>query len=388
MGSVSDLRRGVSPDERRARVVLSRVVEPGDVDASRLVREHSAAALLTRLVAGTDLDKPKVRDWSERLSRADHDHLMGVADSVSARYLCPGDDEWPVALDDLQRLEEESGDRRGGAPFGLWVRGGGHLRRLAHRSVAIVGARASTAYGEHVAGALAFGCAEKGFTVVSGGAFGIDAAGHRGALAQGGPTMAVLASGVDRLYPPGNTPLLKRIAETGLVVSEVAPGCVPSKSRFLVRNRLIAALTQGTVVVEAALRSGSLNTARWALDALRPVMGVPGPVTATSSAGVHQLLRHPATLLVTDAEEVIEHISRAGENLAAVKQGPTTARDRLHPRSRQLLDAIPAVLAATSESLAKAAGLSHCDVVDRLRELEHLGAVVREDENRWRIARS
>ena len=387
MGSVSDLRRGVSPDERRARVVLSRVVEPGDVDASRLVREHSAAALLTRLVAGTDLDKPKVRDWSERLSRADHDHLMGMADSVSARYLCPGDDEWPVALDDLQRLEGESGDRRGGAPFGLWVRGGGHLRRLAHRSVAIVGARASTAYGEHVAGALAFGCAEQGFTVVSGGAFGIDAASHRGAIAQGGPTMAVLASGVDRLYPPGNTTLLKRIAETGLVVSEAAPGCVPSKSRFLVRNRLIAALTQGTVVVEAALRSGSLNTARWALDALRPVMGVPGPVTATSSAGVHELLRHPATLLVTDAAEVIEHISPAGVGLAAVKQGPTTARDRLQPRSRQLLDSIPAVLAATSESIAKAAGLNHADVVDRLQVLEHLGAVVREDENRWRIAR-
>lgn len=387
MGSVSARSRRVDADERRARIVLSRVVEPGDVDACRLVREHSGAALLMRLQAGAVLAQPKVRDWSERLDRADHDQLTGLAASVGARYVCPGDDEWPSSLSDLQRLEDEAGDRQGGAPFGLWVRGSGQLRELTQRSVAIVGARASTAYGEHVAGALAFRCAEQGFTVVSGGAFGIDAAAHRGVLALSGGTVAVMAGGVDRLYPAGNTQLLKRVAETGLVVSEAAPGCVPSRWRFLVRNRLIAALTQGTVVVEAALRSGSLNTARWALDLSRLVMGVPGPVTATSSAGVHELLRQPETLLVTDGDEVVEHISPAGEGLAPVKQGPTNARDRLHPRSRQLLDAIPSVMAATSESIAKAAGLSHSDVVDRLNGLEHLGAVVREDGDRWRIVR-
>lgn len=387
MGGVSLLRPTVGTDERRARIVLSRIVEPGDVDACRLVREHSAAALLGRLQAGSDLDKPKVRDWSERVSRADHDQLMERAAAVGARYICPGDDEWPSALDDLERLENEAGDRRGSIPFGLWARGGGHLRRLAQRSVAVVGARASSAYGEHVAGDLAFGCGEAGFSVISGGAFGIDAAAHRGVLSRGALTAAVLASGVDRLYPTGNTDLLKRIAERGLLMSEAAPGCVPSRSRFLVRNRLIASLAQGTVVVEAALRSGSLNTARWALDLSRPVMGVPGPVNAASSAGVHQLLRHPGTVLVTDAAEVIEHISPAGVGLAPLKQGPTGPRDRLHPRSRQLLDAIPTVMAATSQSIARAAGLSHADVVERLHGLEHLGAVVREDADRWRISR-
>jgi len=377
----------LSSDERRARIVLSRIVEPGDVDACRLVREHSAAALLQRLQTGIHPGKAKLRDWSERVSRAGYDEITALADSVNARYICPGDAEWPPTANDLQRLEQESGDRRGGAPFGLWVRGSGHLGQLAERAVVIVGARASTAYGEHVAGAIAFGCAEQGFTVVSGGAFGIDAASHRGALAGGGRTLALLASGVDRLYPPGNTQLLKRITETGVVVSEAAPGCVPSRSRFLVRNRLIAALAIGTVVVEAALRSGSLNTARWALDLSRLVMGVPGPVTGASSAGVHQLLRQPETLLVTDAPEVIEHISPPGSNLAPSKQGPSSQRDLLHPRSRQLLDAVPAVVAATAESIAKAAGLSYCDVVARLHALERMGAVAREDKDRWRISR-
>ncbi len=373
----------VGDDERRARIVMSWVAEPGDADACRLVRDHSAVALVARL-RSRHAEQSKLRDWVERVGSADYDNLRRIADRLSARYLCPGDADWPSQLDDVEMLGGGSGDRRGGAPFGLWVRGPGDLRSAASQAVSFVGARAATAYGEHVAADLAMGCSQHGFTVVSGGAYGIDAAAHRGAIAADHPTVAVLAGGPDRLYPAGNNSLLVEIARSGLLVSEAAPGCVPSRSRFLVRNRLIAALSQGTVVVEAALRSGSLNTARWASDLGRGVMGVPGPITSMTSAGVHELLRQPETLLVTDAAEVIEHISPAGAGLAPVKAGPVRLRDQLDSRSRLLLDAVPKLTRASSQSIAAAAGLEHNDVAERLLALAELGMVTVED-GRWRL---
>ena len=204
----------------------------------------------------------------------------------------PGDEEWPGQLDDL-------GDSR---PIGLWVRGTANLRLWALRSVAVVGARACTEYGAHLATTLGAALAERGWTVASGAAYGVDGAAHRGALAADGPTLAVLASGVDHAYPRGHTELLARIAEQGLLVAELPPGAHPTRSRFIQRNRVIAALTRGTVVVEAELRSGSLVTARRALALGRYTMGVPGPVTSGLSAGVHQLLRSEG-VLVTDADE-------------------------------------------------------------------------------------
>ncbi len=373
----------VDDEERRARIIMSWVAEPGDADACRLVRDHSAAALVERL-RSRPAEQSKLRDWSERVGSVDYDNLRRIADRLRARYVCPADDDWPPPLDDVEMLGGGAGERRGGAAFGLWVRGPGSLRSLTSQAVSFVGARAATAYGEHVSGDLAMGCCQRGFTVVSGGAYGIDAAAHRGAIAAGQPTVAVLASGPDRLYPAGNTSLLVEIARSGLVVSEAAPGCVPSRSRFLVRNRLIAALSQGTVVVEAALRSGSLNTARWARDLGRGVMGVPGPITSMTSGGVHELLRQPETLLVTDADEIVEHISPAGAGLAPVKAGPVRPRDELEPRSRQLLDAVPKLTRASSESIAAAAGLEHADVVERLCALDRLGLVT-VDGGRWRL---
>jgi DNA processing protein len=370
--------------ERRARMMLSAVCEPGDVDACRLVREHSASALLARLRSNAT-GASKVRDWAERLPIVDFDAAVGAAERAAARYLMPGDPEWPERLDDLQLLEDEPGERRGGAPFGLWVRGAGDLGALCEPAVSIVGARAATEYGERAAGDVAFAAAEGGYTVVSGGAYGIDAAAHRGALAADSPTVAVLAGGIDRLYPAGNYQLLRRITETGVVVSEAAPGCAPSKSRFLVRNRLIAASGSGTVVVEAALRSGSLNTARWARDLGRHVMGVPGPVTSKLSAGVHELLRQPETVLVTDGAEVIEQLSPVGTGLAPAKRGPVLALDGLDRRSKQLLDAVPKATPASSQSIAAVAGLQHVDVARRLLELGRIGLVVTE-QGRWRLS--
>ena len=370
--------------ERRARILLSWICEPGDADACRLVREHSATALVERLCS-EEVPSKKAQGWSMRVPTADVDGLMRAAERVGAHYVLPGDHGWPTQLADLQALEHEAGERRAGEPFGLWVRGGGDLSALSTSAVSMVGARAATAYGEHVAGDLAIETAQRGFTIVSGGAYGIDAAAHRGALAADRPTIAVLAGGIDQLYPQGNKSLLKRIAEAGALITEAAPGCNATKSRFLVRNRLIAALSMGTLVVEAALRSGSLNTARWARDLNRHVMGVPGPVTSRSSAGVNQLLRQPEVALVTDADEVVEHLSPVGVGLAAVKRGPVYARDRLDAWSTRLLDAIPRGQGATSQSLAVAAGLAHPEVLSRLDELASLGLVVAAAD-RWQLS--
>jgi DNA processing protein len=221
--------------------------------------------------------------------------------------------------------------------------------------------------------------------VASGGAYGIDAAAHRGVLSRDAPTLAVLAGGVDNLYPVGNSKLLDEVAGSGLLVSEAPPGCVPSRSRFLVRNRLIAALSQGTVVVEAALRSGALNTARWALDLGRGVMGVPGPVTSRASAGVHELLRQPGTLLVTDALEMIEHVSPVGEGLAPRKSGLVRPVDTVPGVSRRVLDATPKLAAASADSIACQAGVGRDDVLSHLTSLRDAGLVAEVAEG-WTLA--
>jgi DNA processing protein len=302
----------VDETERRARIVLGRICEPGDADASRLVAEFSAVEVVRRISRRHGDRTSKLTAWRERLPSADYDGLVRLAGSVDARFICPGDDEWPSSLVDLDTLAVDPGGRDTAAPFGLWVRGGGSLRTLVDHAVAVVGSRASSAYGDRVAGQIAYDCTVAGLTVVSGGAYGIDAAAHRGALAQGGPTVAVLGCGIEQASPTGNAALQREITGVGLLVSEVAPGVEPRPARFLVRNRLIAAMTRGTVVVEAAVRSGSLNTARWARDLSRLVMGVPGPVTSATSAGVHELLRQPDTVLVGDGAQVIELVAPLG----------------------------------------------------------------------------
>jgi DNA processing protein len=209
------------------------------------------------------------------------------------------------------------------------------------RSVAMVGARAATAYGEHVAGDLSCGLGERGFAVISGLAYGIDGAAHRGALACGAVSIGVVAGGLDRAYPAGHDRLMARLADEGAVVSEVPPGSAPTRGRFLQRNRLIAALATGTVVVEAALRSGSLNTARTAALLGRPVGAVPGPVTSASSAGCHALLRDGVATLVTDADEIADLVGRIGTDAATPPQSRRGPRDDLDPEVARVLDALP-----------------------------------------------
>ncbi|WP_405869088.1 DNA-processing protein DprA [Streptomyces sp. NBC_00005] len=364
--------------ERLARVLLSRVLEPGDEVGGRWLRELGAVEVARRLrEGGPQLVGVTDKRWAGLLARArqvEPERDLAVAQDSGVRFVAPGDGEWPGQLDDL-------GDAR---PLGLWVRGRPSLRMWALRSVALVGARACTEYGAHMAATLGAGLAEHGWVVVSGGAYGVDGAAHRGALGAGGATVAVLACGVDRPYPRGHTELISRIAEQGLVIGELPPGDHPTPSRFIVRNRVIAALTRGTVVVEAAYRSGSLVTARAAQRLGRHTMGVPGPATSGLSAGVHELLRGDA-VLVTDVAEVVELVGDMGE-LAPDRRGPVLPRDLLEPGARRVLAALPGRGAASPREIARGAQTTQDDAIARLYELRSLGYVERHGDG-WKLTR-
>jgi DNA processing protein len=250
------------------------------------------------------------------------------------------------------------------------------------RSVSVVGARAATAYGEYVSAGIAAGLADHGVTVVSGAAYGIDGSAHRGALSGGGPTAAVLACGLDRAYPQGHRQLIERMAAEGMVLTEVPPGSAPTRWRFLERNRLIAALSEVTVVVEAAHRSGALGTAGRAGRLSRIVAAVPGPVTSPASAGCHDLLRDGA-VCVTDAAEVLELLSAMGEQLPLPVEVPTSDHDGLAPADIRLLDALPVGRGAEVTSLARVACLTEAEVWAGLGRLEVRG-VARRTGTRWR----
>jgi DNA processing protein len=297
--------------ERLARVALCRLAEPGDPRMASLVGELGAVQVHEHLAAERDVGG-MLTDVAARLAGLEPEAELEAAAKAGIRYVIPGDPEWPTQLDDLARAP--SIQDRAGVPLGLWVRGPQRLGEIAG-SVAVVGARSATSYGGDVAGEIGSTLAEAGVCVISGAAFGIDQAAHRGALSGGGTTVAVLACGADRVYPTAHKQLIDYIGETGAVVSELAPGCAPMRVRFLSRNRIIAALSRATVVVEAAVRSGALNTANWAAGLNRPVMGVPGPVTSAQSQGVHLLLRAGGALLVTSGADVLEVVGRPGEHL-------------------------------------------------------------------------
>jgi DNA processing protein len=222
-------------------------------------------------------------------------------------------------------------------------------------------------------------------TVVSGGAFGIDAAAHRGALAVSGPTVCVLANGVDVPYPAGNTALLSWIAREHLVVSELPPGATPTRVRFLARNRVIAALSQGTVVVEAALRSGARNTATWALECNRVLMAVPGPVHSAMSAAPHLLVRDGLATLVTNAGDVLELVSPAGEHLLPRTAGQVRPTDGFDPGRLAVYEAVPARRRASAGDIALAAGVTLPSCLADLAALE-LAGFVEAAAGGWRLA--
>lgn len=371
----------MSDEERLARVTLSLIGEPGDPRLTGLVHDLGAGTVLDSLRShAADGERPG--DLATRIAAVEPDRLLEQTARRGIRFVVPGDEEWPeslAALATAPKLHE-----RGGVPLGLWCRGPARLDEVTARAVAVVGSRSATTYGTEVAATIAADLATEKWTVVSGAAVGIDQAAHKGALVAGGATVAVLACGADRAYPAAHKALLDHIAATHLVVSEAAPGCAPTRIRFLARNRLIAALSAGTVVVEAAVRSGALNTASWASGVGRPVMGVPGPVTSAPSAGVHQLIRNRDALLVTRADEVLEAVAPVGQHTLSDLRGPDRPRDQLGPVEQRVLDAVPLHQAAGVHSIARFAGLSPERTAKLLAKLSAAG-FTEHHRGRWRL---
>ncbi len=303
MAGLSDL----ADDERSARMVLSIVVEPNEPVTGRILTQLGAMETLWLAEhdgAVVGLSTVDAQVWRDHLAAPAAKDIAARLDQIQqsgVRALIPGDADWPAALDDLGEV----------APYVLWARGASSFfARPLQDFVTITGSRASTSYGDHVARELAASTAADERVVVAGGAYGIEGAAHQAALAAGGDTIAILANGVDRPYPAGHRDLLERVADVGLLLSEVPPGAVPTRHRFIARGRLMAALASTTVIVEAAGRSGSLGVAQYAFELGRSVGAVPGPVTSAASAGPHRLLRNGTASLVADSADLARMAER------------------------------------------------------------------------------
>jgi DNA processing protein len=397
-----------------ARAGLTYLAEPGDPALGALLGictpEEIMAAIKADMLPGTGPgcgDSPASRAaleralgrWRIRLPTLPSDAQIAGACRGGIRLVGPEHPDWPAELDQLGP----------GRPYALWLRGSANLRRLSQRSVSVVGSRAATGYGCHVAGEIAADLAERGWAVVSGGAYGIDAAAHRGALATRGITIAILACGVDFPYPAGHADLFADIADQGLVISEWPPGRHPARVRFLIRNRVIAALSCGTVIVEAGERSGALNTARHAAELGRPLMAVPGPVTSAQSAGCHLIIREWGASCVTRATDIADLLSPLSatdpqESAGAAPgrgrgpatppgPGPTSPAwdpalpyDDLDADTARVLDAFPARGGAGTSTIAVDAGVDLDTVLRCLGVLAGYGFIERGDDG-WRLRR-
>jgi DNA processing protein len=366
----------------RAWAYLSRVAEPPCAELAALVQAVGPVEAADRVRRGLVDDAVAQHTESRRAIDCAADDLELLA-RRGGRLITPDDDEWPALA--FASFTGAAVKAKSGPPLVLWAQGPVRLAETAERAAAVVGTRAATTYGEHVAADLAAGLAERDVAVVSGGAYGIDGAAHRAALAADGITVAVLAGGIDVPYPAGHSALLHRIGQNGLLLTEYPPGIRPARHRFLTRNRLVAAAAGAAVVVEAGLRSGAANTAAWARALGRVVAAVPGPVTSSASAGCHALLRNGAEL-VTRADDVVELVGRMGE-LAPEEPRPTTALDGLSEAERQVYEALPGRGAATIDEIAVASGLAPEQVLGPLAILEITGLAEQRD-GEWRIGRA
>ena len=372
------------PGERYARVVWSRLAEPGDGVAGLLIGALGASGALRAVIrAGgpgelaerlSDVPEtrrelrrrlgPALERWRPRLSRNETAGDLRRAASAGLCTVAPGDALWPAQLDDLGVH----------APALLWCRGEPALLRT--RSLAVVGSRAASAYGEHVTGVLTEAAVLEGVTIVSGAAYGIDGVAHRTALACEGPTIAVLAGGADRSYPRGHEDLLTRIRERGLVCSELVPGQAPTRWRFLQRNRIIAALGVATLVCEAGRRSGSLNTAGHAAELGRPLGAVPGPITSVGSAGCHRLFRERGAEVIGGVPDLRELLGAGRDVAAEAGEDDPAAPMSASAEQRRVLDAMPGRGVADALGLARRSGLSPAEVARTAAELVTLGELV------------
>lgn len=370
------------------RVAAAFISELGQGDGLKLAHELMALPnIVEKQVARFDqleeLGAPTVskhlKRWVQKLPQVDPESDLRQARLLGADVLNPESARWPHLVNDLGPS----------APFALWVRGDLEALNTRRRAVAVVGSRAATPYGEHATSVVLSALAPHSDVVVSGGAFGVDASAHRQALARGLPSVAVMAGGVDRLYPAGNHEILSRLANgehCSAVVSESPPGTLPMKSRFLTRNRLIAALSHATVVVEAAWRSGSLSTAHHAFAIGREVGAIPGPITSAQSAGCHRLMQECGAQVITCTQDVDQLLGALtaggpaepnGRFLGALAQDRPDVACSITSGALRVLDGFTRHGAQTSSELALRTGLLEPEVMGFLGELEMAGAVVR-----------
>jgi len=281
-------------NELIARAALFRAVEGGHVFWSQEIHAHGALYVYERLL-NDGYETTKSEKLIADLHMCSGDQVLSRINDNHGTFITPLDDCWPSGVDDLAA-----------PPIGLVVKGNKEV--LQSQSLAIVGTRNPTSYGARIAGDFAAGFVDREWSIVSGGAYGIDSYAHKGALIAEGVTIAVVASGVDVNYPAGNSRLFTEICENGAIVSEYMPGNRALPHRFLTRNRLIASVSKATLVVEAAFRSGSLRTARDAAEIFRPVMAIPGPINSPTSEGCHRLIGERAAEIVTSVADAVEFV--------------------------------------------------------------------------------
>lgn len=386
----------MSPDARElAWAYLSRVVEPPcpslvDFIATRDVVE--AARLIARDQLPPGQEKLRAAACARRECDFSRRDLATIA-GLGGRLVTEDSPDWPawrlLAFHQARARAEAAGlgEQTLVPPFALWTLGEIDLAEALGFSCAVVGTRASSGYGERIAAEWSAEIGGAGGTVVSGGAYGVDAAAHRGALSAGGTALAVLACGVDVPYPAGHAQLFQRIASSGAVISEYPPGVQPARHRFLARNRLVAGLSGGVFVVEAAGRSGALNTASWARRLGLPVFAAPGSVFSFSSAGCHKLIAAGHAELATNAQTLIERVGPLGL-LAPQEPDRTRELDALSPAQSRIHSALAPRKGKSAGEVSRSSGIAIGAVRAGLSLLELRGFAKETADGGWiRISR-
>ena len=364
---------------------LAGVAEPPNAALHKLIAEvgatEAARAVSRQSVPPGHEEVLRATAARHQVNTAEED-LSAIA-RLGGRLVTPADDEWPGWQ--LLALGRADTAAKGGGPVALWARGPARLDGAVDRSVALVGSRAASGYGEHVTSSLTGGLVGEGWSVISGGAYGIDGVAHRCALAADGTTVAVLACGLDRDYPAGHARLIAEIARTGVVVSEYRPGTSAAKHRFLTRNRLVAALSRAVVVVEAGGRSGAANTAAWTRKLGLPLGAVPGPVTSATSIGCHRMIADGVAQLVTSSDDIIRLAEPDGVTGSEARTSSMRPTDGLDETQQRTYDAVPARGSLTIGEIAFASGLAVREVRSALAVLETRG-LLSTNGSGWRLA--
>ena len=350
----------------------SLICEPGDMIAGLLRADLGPIESLILVIKGADAasivkqlsndQSPNLTKtlteclevWRRRVRQADVFRSLEILRRIGGTLVTPQSSYWPEQLNDLQS----------GAPAALWLLGDPKRLLELSESVAVVGSRIVSEYGKAVTKDVVNTLVKDGKPIVSGGAIGIDAVSHQRTLELKGLTLAVMAGGIDRLYPTQNLELFKQIAKTGLIISEVAPGVSPTKWRFLQRNRLIAALSQATVVIEAGFRSGTINTAGHANELGRPVGAVPGPINSVRSAGCHQLIKDGRAQLISvpsDLKELCGESDYFEKDFTSLGHWELRALDSLGDQERSIAE------------VSKVSGLTSFEAKTGLNRLAKLG---------------